>query len=313
MRNANGQRSFRGVATLLLMIGLCHASGCELFRTRSKPIDDRPRMPANPTGEKPSAEQLISYMNKQADLLTSIETRDLEIDATAMGSSVDLTGSLYCQKPRYFKMVGKKPPFGEQVLLGSNDERFWFYTRQEATLFHCSHTDYEKGTSMELPVPFQPEWVLEVLGMTRITLGDSSRVEEERDTYKLIEETTFRGRKVRKVTVFYQGTARDNQPQIASRTIVDASTNQVICAAKTSQVTRVSVSRGDGTSTFVACPRVITLEWPQQEAKLKLDLGKVQVNQQLTMDHFQMPRVGSKQVDLGRDQPTRRVVPTGFR
>ena len=53
---------------------------------------------------------------------------------------------------------------------------------------------------------------------------------------------------------------------------------------------------------------------PAQETELVLDLGRAQVNRQLTMDAFQMPRLGSKQVDLARDRPTGRgVVPARFR
>lgn len=305
MMNARHQR-FRAC---LYGIGLCSlllsSSGCEIFRGRPK-IDDRPPPVPPTTNGKPTAEQLIAYLNRQADLVESIETRDLDIEARAMGSTVDLSGTLACQKPRFFSMVGKKPPFGEQVRLGSNDERFWVYVKQEHTLYHCSHSDYEKGTSMELPVPFQPEWVLEVLGMARITPDENARVEEDKDTFKLIEETSFRGRKARKVTVFYKGEPRDDQPRIASRTIYDDASNKVICTARTSKVTRLSVSGLHGEPRTVTVPRIVTLEWPQQDVKLTLDLGKVTINQQLRSRDFVLPDMGGKQIDLARDQPTSR-------
>jgi hypothetical protein len=60
---------------------------------------------------------------------------------------------------------------------------------------------------------------------------------------------------------------------------------------------------------------VIKLEWPAQDTELILDLGKMKINERLSMESFQMPRLGSKQVDLGRDRPTGRsgVVPARFR
>jgi len=296
-------------AALLSLLG----SGCNLLGPKRTPKDDPP--PPLPTADdrKPSAEQLISYLNKQADHLESIETRSLDIDVKAQGSTVSLDGSLYCQKPRNFKLVGRKLGM-EQVLVGSNADRFWFYVKQDPSnaLFHCSYTDFEKG--VDLPYPFDPEWVLEALGMARITAGENTKVEEDRGHYKLIEETTLRGQKVKKLTVFHKGNSRDSQPQIVSRSMVDVATGKTLCTAVIKEVSRIPAERGDGLPPrYVVCPRVIQLEWPQQDTKMTLDLGKMTVNRGISQDQFDMPSVGAKQVDLGKYRPAGRVVPAGYR
>jgi hypothetical protein len=112
-------------------------------------------------------------LNNQAALLQSIDTRDLSITVRAQGNSVSLDGTLLCQKPRFFKLVGKKLG-SQEVLVGSNEERFWFYVKRDPSdaLFHCSYTDFDKG--VELPYPFEPEWVVEALGIGRFaTMGAS--------------------------------------------------------------------------------------------------------------------------------------------
>ncbi|WP_020472914.1 hypothetical protein [Zavarzinella formosa] len=289
-------------------------SGCNILGPRPAKHDDIPPPLPSVDDRKPTAEQLISYLNRQADQLESIETRSLDIDVKSMGSSVSLDGSLVCQKPRNFKLVGRKLAM-EQVLMGSNSDRFWFYIRQDPSnaLFHCSYTDFEKG--VDLPYPFDPEWVLEALGMAKINAGPGTTVEEDRNHYKLIEETTVRGQKVKKVTVFHKGNARDSQPQIVSKTMMDAATNKVICTAIIKEVARIPIERGAGLPPkYIICPRIITLEWPQQDTKLTLDLGKLRVNQPIKPDLFEMPPdVGAKQVDLGKFKPTGRVVPAGYR
>ncbi|MSR53085.1 MAG: hypothetical protein EXS09_07310 [Gemmataceae bacterium] len=271
-----------------------------------KPDAKAPPVPTVDNG-RPTPEQLTRYLNSQAAMLQSIESRDLSIDIRSPAANVGLDGgSLLCQKPRYFRLIGKK--FGSQeVLVGSNEERFWFFVKRDPSdaLFHCSYTDFDKG-AIDLPFPFEPEWVLEALGMGTVDPNGSFRVEDDKNSYVLIEDTTLRGRKIRKETVFYKGTARGDQPQVKTRTMFD-DRNRIICTATIKSVTRIPVDRGaNAKSSVVVCPQSIKLEWPAQETELILELGRVQVNERLSMEAFQMPRLGSREVDLGRDRPTSR-------
>jgi hypothetical protein len=306
-------RSIRAAAVGLSLLLL--GSGCNIFGARPEPPDAKaPPVPHGST-RTPSADELVGYLNRESARLQSIDTRDLSIDVRAQGTSVSLdSGSLLCQKPRYFKLVGKK--FGSQeVLVGSNEDRFWFYVKRDPSdaLFHCSYTDFDKG-AVDLPFPFEPEWVLEALGMANLAPNSAFRVDEDKSTYRLIETTTLRGQKVRKVTVFHKGTAWDNQPQVKARMMYDAQ-DRLICAATIKSVSRIALDSGPGSKpVYATCPQVIKLEWPAQQTELILDLGRVKVNGQLAMESFQMPHLGSRQVDLGRDRPTGRgVVPARFR
>jgi hypothetical protein len=305
----------RPLGTLTVGLALVlFGTGCGLFGARPEPPDAK--APPVPTGhfEKPTPDALVSYLNREASRLQSIDTRDLSIDVRAQGSSVSLEGMLLCQKPRYFKLVGKKLG-SQEVLVGSNAERFWFYVKRDPSdaLFHCSYTDFDKG-AVDLPFPFEPEWVLEAMGMGTLDPQGQFRVDEDRDTYRLIETANVRGQKVRKVTVFFKGQARDShQPQVKARMMYDAQ-DRLICAATIKSVSRIPIDRGSARPVYVTCPQIIKLEWPAQQTELVLDLGRMKVNSQLAMESFQMPHLGSRQVDLGRDRPTGRgVVPARFR
>ena len=213
----------------------------------------------------------------------------------------------------YFKLVGKK--FGSQeVLVGSNEDRFWFYVKRDPSdaLFHCSYTDFEKG--VELPFPFEPEWVLEALGMGQLeSVGQHARGGGQ-DDVPTDRGATLRGQKVRKVTVFYKGHARGEQPQVKAGIVYDAQDKLICPATIKSVIANPGGAGADAKPGYVTVPQIIKLEWPAQDTELILDLGKVKVNGRLSMESFQMPRLGSKQVDLGRDRPTGRgVVPARFR
>jgi hypothetical protein len=301
------RRSFRlfPVALLLCVAG----SGCNLFGPKASDKIPKHQAPAPTANGTPDAKTLIGYLNREAAKVNSIETRDLTIDVKAPAGNVSLdSGSLVVQKPRSMKMVGRKLGM-QQVLVGSNDERFWFHVKRDPSdaLYHCAYTDYEKG--VDLPFPFQPEWVVDALGMSPIGESPGARVEEDKTTFRLIEDTAVQGRPAKKVTVFYKGETQGDQPQVISRTVYD-SANRVIFVATTHKVRRVPTA---GSRPLIV-PEVIELEWPAQKTSLVIDLDRAKVNSQVAREAFQMPQLGSRQIDLGRDRPTGRgVSPARYR
>jgi hypothetical protein len=281
------------------------AAGILLFNLMKKDRDrDEVAPRQNEAVGKPTAEQLVGFLRLQSESISSVETKDLYTQVRFQGSSYSLErGNLLCQKPRSMKLVGKKVALGEQVVAGSNDERFWFWVKQDPSnaLFHCSYTDFDRGA--DLPFPFQPDWVLDAFGMSAPGPVGNYRFEEDAKYYRLIESATLRGQPVTKEILFHKGWATNEQPQVVGRTITDAN-NKVLFRATTK-----SVQRFQGKW---AVPREIVFEWPQQDAKMEFDLGRLVVNPQLSPDDFVMPRLGSRQIDLGRDHPTGRgVIPAG--
>src|SRR4051812_86325 len=111
--------------------------------------------------ETPTPEQLVAHLNGSAARLTALESRRLDIDVQADKQSLPgLKGTLFCQKPKNFRMMAKLMAV-DQADFGSNDQEFWFWIKHNEPpyLYHCNYTDLERGVRM--PFPFQPEWVLE--------------------------------------------------------------------------------------------------------------------------------------------------------
>lgn len=301
----------------ILPCALCiMAVGCNLFRPRPEAPDAK--VPHVPVGDTSSltADTVVAYLNAQADRLQSLEANDISLTVKGpAGSPPTLDGSLMVQRPRYFRLVGKFLG-SQEVLVGSNDERFWFWVKRDPSdaLFHCSYADFEKG--VELPFPFDPEWVLEAMGMARVPEGPRKiEVDEKAKVVRLVQDATLHGQKVRKVTTCYLAPMSRDVPQVKSRIVYDER-GKVICQATTKSVSRVAVGRSTrGETVYATVPQVVKLEWPAQDTILELDLGKARLNERLPMDAFQMPQLGRRQVDLGRDRPTGRgrVVPAQFK
>lgn len=291
--------------------------GCNLFRPKPEAPEAKAPVAAGPVDtSKLTADRVVAYLNTQADRIGSLEAGDISLTARAQGSTPPtLDGSLLVQKPRYFRLVGRFLG-SQEVLVGSNEERFWFYVKRDPSdaLFHCAYTDFEKG--VDLPFPFDPAWVLEAMGMARVPSDAPPRIEvdEKANTVRLIQDGTLHGQRVRKVTVCYLAPTSRNVPQVRAREVYDER-GRVICKATIKSVTRIAVGKDPaGETVYAVVPQVVKLDWPAQDTTLELDLGRVRINERLPMEAFQMPRLGSKQVDLGRDRPTGRngVVPAQF-
>ena len=66
---------------------------------------------------------------------------------------------------------------GDQLDLGSNPQELWLFVKQpKPSYVFCSHTDFAK-VQEDLPVPFEPDWVLQALGMTTWDPAKPYRVE----------------------------------------------------------------------------------------------------------------------------------------
>ncbi|MEZ6138950.1 MAG: hypothetical protein R3B84_00120 [Zavarzinella sp.] len=287
------------------------AAGCNLFDPLRERGKAPPPVPSNK--EIPTAQELVKYLNDQASVFETIDTRDLSITGNLQGNSGSIEGTLVAQKPRNLNLVARKPILGPMAYIGSNSERFWFHFPKDGSnsIFYCSYADFERGLELPLPVPIDPDWILESFGMLAPNPNGDFRTEQRKDTIDLIEETTYRGQKVRKVTTFYLGNATGGQPQIPTRTMYDAS-NRIISQAKITRVKEFPVRSRDGSRDKVLlCPQEMELSWPNQETSISLDLGRMQVNVPVSRTQFEMPDLGVKAVDLRRAQPASRTRRTG--
>lgn len=292
---------------LLLLAGFAAAlltTGCPPGNLRNPPFQGRG--PA----ETPKADQLVKYLNDNSARLQSVECRDLIIDAQQGSQPVGLTGMMVCQKPRNFRLNGivvGKPA----VDLGSNNDEFWWWISQSQPpyLFHCSYQDLASGKA-RMPFPFQPEWVMEALGMGTYDPSGEYEVQTTQTAIQLVLKTRSpQGQPIRKVTVFNRQPSRSGQPGVSAYLLQDANGKE-ICSATVSEV---QYDQGSG----AVVPRTVQLVWPEQQIKLKLKLATVQVNANVgdraarLFGRPQLPNIQSFDLARGLDQPAGQVQRAG--
>src|SRR5439155_12160584 len=100
-------------------VSLAALSGCLGITNNTKSPPPPAMLSAT---DKPTPDLLIrNSLNKNADLMRSLDVRDLEMDITGNGQSVGVSGNLFCQQPRNFHLRAKV--LGNEVTsIGSNDQ-----------------------------------------------------------------------------------------------------------------------------------------------------------------------------------------------
>jgi hypothetical protein len=306
-------------------LGLSLLAGCAVIKPKHDDGAGNSRPPRGQVEEQrpPTEADLVRYLNKEARGMQSIYVDDLFIDAAAQGRKAPgVPGWMVCDKPRNFRLKGQLLG-SEQFDFGSNSERFWFWVKEspDQALVHCSYTDFEKG--VQLPFPFNPDWVIQALGMAEYGTDDPNlkrfRLEpigEKDKVIRLVESTTLQGKPVRKVTVFNRWNVTAPTPQVISHELIDER-GKVICAATIKEVRESKVMNPE-TRRPVSYPRKIVLEWPAEQLTMTLMLNDVDINKPIppaqAAKYFSLPNHFSKTVDLAqqfRVSPSSRVQQAG--
>ncbi len=173
------------VARLVLLVAFAtlSSSGCVLLNNR----------PTQPT-PKPLAQRIVDKAefvaehNRNAERIQSLRARpSVQVVGRRLTGRTD--ARLAMQRPRDFKLEMESVGGSKKADIGSNDEKFWFWVQndEDKSIYWCNYADLK---SSGLPITFQPDWIVEALGLKPISPEEAAaiRVREgpERGTTTLI-------------------------------------------------------------------------------------------------------------------------------
>jgi hypothetical protein len=227
---------------------------------------------AKPTAKAPSpnVEAVARKYNANSGKLQSIRCEAVTIDGEAKdpndpnGKSqiYTLDAQLAFEKPSNFRMKGMFAARPE-VDLGSNKDEIWCWVKRAdpGAVYYCKRQDLGK---MQMAIPFQPDWLAEVLGVTEINPSEFEWGGEKEDRYSLItSQMTPAGERAIKQMIFDR--KRDRLTVIRlwtyhepRRKLAEAIVEEYYEDAKTG----------------LYCPRVVRLSWPDAGTKMKVMLGR---------------------------------------
>lgn len=247
------------------------------------------------TGADPQAQELVAALNDNARRIQALDCRNVELDCTQGMQGLGLMATMVCQKPRNFRM-GATVAGNAAFDIGSNDREFWYWiSKGDPYQFHCSYQDLAAGRA-RLQFPFQPDWIMESLGMAKYNPSKPYEVVRNGANVDLVEKTVSpQGQPVRKVTRLanYRG-----QWQVTAHLLQDASGRE-ICSAHVSK-------HHYNAATGAVVPGKINLVWPAEKITMKMDFKRITVNpNNLSLDRMadlftRKPLYGVPSYDLAR-------------
>ncbi len=173
-RNEPGGLTDRIPSCAFCIIFFCITlSGCKLNVTGStqswwkKPICTLP--------SSPTKEDVIDRINEQVKKIDSwqCENAKIKFKGGPLGIPVGLNANIAVEKPLNFRMTISHAITSREGDLGSNGEQFWFWVRRSEPkyLFTCAHQDIDIARE-KLQIPFQINWLMEVLGVVSLNADD---------------------------------------------------------------------------------------------------------------------------------------------
>ena len=252
--------------TLLIMalVIVCTSSGCAATRgmiARRQP-DPMAGAPCLQNIRNPPLEEVVSHLNRNTDRIQNWQ-------ANRVGVKYDkwtFTGMIAVEKGRHLRLVVNSLR-GNEVDLGSNDERFWVWCRDmDPSFVTCKHENMD-AARQQMGIPFEPDWLMQTLGVAPLpTSGVTMETDPTNEQARLEEKViSAHGLPLRREILI------DLKRGIVLEHSLYNYDGVRIARAK---LTDHRLDKNSG----VVLPHKVVLDWPQNKLSLTLSLGEVHIN-----------------------------------
>jgi hypothetical protein len=278
--------SCRWLAGLLCLFCFLSQSGCTLNKWILQRDSLSARTPA--LSNEATVDEVVDHLNNERARVMGWSSTDVKIAVRGEGIIPRLNATISVESPRRLRLMATSLR-GTEVDFGSNDDRFWFWSRQSEPSFVLTGSHESLRNQQTLPIPFPPEWLMEALGVVPIA-PDGLRLEKETTPgqVRLISEAELQGHPVQRVMRVDLA-----QGQVVEHALFDANHNLIV---------KATMSGFKRTESGVVLPHQIELFLPETKTELALSIRQIDVNPTIpeTRWQFQNPP-DSRIVDL--DQP----------
>lgn len=195
------------------------------------------------------------------------------------------------QAPHKFRVRAFNPLSGSEVAdFGSNSDEIWFWGQGGPGVVTASHEQLPQFLN-QMQVPFEPEWLMEVLGVMPIDPTQYQMVRPTPDTGYVdlvADQTAPNGEPVRRLIRIdtCRGTVVEHR--------ITSADGQTIARA------RLDKYELDVTGRYLL-PRFVQLEWPQADSEMKMYLnGPIHTDPGQLTSNWTVPQIrGYRQLRIG--------------
>lgn len=264
-------------------------------------------VPTAPVVLTPGAQvpEIAAAINQNSARVQSLSAPYATITVPDAGALVPpLRGNIALERPQRFRLTAGTGLSGQEVDLGSNNERFWLWVKrnQPPRVYLCRHDQFARSAAHQL-MPIEPRWLHSALGLVEL------------DPLSVYQGPTVRGDGSIELQTHLPSLAGPLRrvlvidPQygwVREQHVYDASGQNLIASA-------VAHSHHYDEVAQVSLPEQVTIRLPPAQIAFTVDLGQVQINQPPAnpAQLWSMPAFeGYEQVDLGTVPPNM-ILPVG--
>ncbi len=274
----------RLLPAMLAILAILGVAGCRTASMGSVAHNRPPEV--RPHTASFDVQEFVAEHNENAERIQSLEAKPA-ITAT-MGPKGDDTsgganGLLAIERPRNFKLE-LAHSMSTIADIGSNDERFWFWLKnpKDRSVYYC---DYSELSSTSLAVTYQPDWIVESMGLKEITPDEAAQIKTRPGTQPGTTILTFAPVKVGGSTYTRELVVSDRSRKVTEFRVIASDGKTPIAQATIETYRRFplgAATPSEGTASppeTCTIPETFVLEWKRELLVLKVALKSVKVNQ----------------------------------
>lgn len=215
-----------------------------------------------------TAEEIINTLNDNVTKLYAWRSTDVKITARQGGVPIMLSAVMAVESPRKLRLIVRSFA-SDEVDLGSNPERFWFWMRRGDPhgILTASYDDVADGRPMG-PIPFQPDWLIETLGVVPFSAAEFQMRElpdsQPRRVLFVSDQVTPQGKRIQRTMLVdaCQGVVLEHSLREPSGRLI----------------ARAMLSNYQREPSGVRLPHRVDLHWPDSGVDLTMRMGHIEVN-----------------------------------
>jgi hypothetical protein len=261
---------------VLLAMAALGLGGCVALNRGS--LAPRPRAVSERTFD---LDEFVADHNRNADSIQSLEAKPT-IGMRSKLRHGQGDGRLAMVRPQSFKLEIYSSAINRNIAnIGSNDEEFWFWVQgsDDPSIYWCNYNELE---SSALSIAFQPDWIIESIGLKPITPAeaDSIRVQPTADpnaSALLFPPTKSHGETFQRMMIVSNYTRRIKEHRIYDGKYDG---NRILAQAIVTNYKDYDLEKTEA-GAYQSCylPESVKLEWKKDQLELNVVLQDVRVNQ----------------------------------
>lgn len=217
--------------------------------------------------KKEETNPFVVKLNEKNNRISSISYDESKIYL----DGINLKANINYSKNLNFRMISRSI-FGIESDIGSNGEEFWFWSKRmkPSYLFYSNHSDLKKT---RLRTPFNPHWMMQILGVNEIKTFDKSFYYKEYLAIVSYDENNY-GSKITRIQLL------NTKKNCFFAHYIFNSYDELIVSAEVSEYYSVGEFN---------VPKLININWIEENLQVKWQLGNPTINKKINPNYWKMP------------------------